>query len=104
MRTIKNQKAKFTNWEGNAFSILARIKHGEIFKLIDKDIVLNHFKELINSGISQAEQNIEPRKMLNDLKSTTSKRADPQMRFGLNANSLSGIYRKELMEIIESEV
>ena len=77
----------------------------EILKLLnDKNASMYYFEELIKTGKTQVEQNKELRKILNDLRSIANKRADPQMRFGLNSNLITGIYKKKFLEILLGEV
>jgi hypothetical protein len=101
----KNKPSRAEFLEENNLIYTAIALKGEILKLLDnKDIALEYFEDLINTGKSQEEQIKELRKILNDLKSTTNRRTDPLMRFGLNTNSISGIYKKILIEILSIEV
>ena len=71
---------------------------------IEKNTAFGYFEFLINSGKSQTEQNKELLKILNDNRSTTEGRTDPQMKFGLNTNSLTSRYKNKVLEILKGEV
>ncbi len=73
----------------------------------DKERSLDYFGVLMNSGMTQIEQNNFLRKLLIELRENTKHvdgSEDPQMRFGLDSKLLLGKDREIFLEIMESEL
>jgi len=102
---INENRAVIDEYLGSNHSVYIAIHlKGSLSVLMGRERALTYFEALLNSGMTQLEQNNYMRKLLQELRENNHTPPHFNMEFGINSNLIIGKERQSFIEIMRGEI